>query len=255
MKPLISAQRRYMRGHAHPVLGLGAAGAGVDGDDGVLGVMFAVEHALQFHLVDALAQVVETADHLGRDSSSCSSTAMSRSMSASSRSVKFFSQTPIRSCSWPSWRCTLGLVLVVPEVGADGLPFEQLHLLPLPSKSKMLLEHEHAALRVPSNCLYSADSVTSAMVHLALGNMGVPAGRPRRDGLQRRRPVRAVGPAVAWKSVHDSHNRRTSQGKPLPPVRGPLNRWSSAPAGRCRPGPGTPGRCAGTPPAVRGRPR
>ena len=63
-------------------------------------------------------------------------------------------------------------------------------------------------------------------------------------------------PAVAWKSVHDSHNRRTSQGgKPLPPVRGPLNRWSSAPAGRCRPGPGTPGRCAGTPPFVRGRPR
>jgi hypothetical protein len=49
--------------HLGPVLGLGAAGAGVDGDDGVLVVVRVVEHQIEHVSVDPLAEIGE----LGRD--------------------------------------------------------------------------------------------------------------------------------------------------------------------------------------------
>ena len=50
--------------HVHPVLGLGAAGAGMDGEDGVVGIVLTGEHALQLHLVDTLPQLIQAGDHL-----------------------------------------------------------------------------------------------------------------------------------------------------------------------------------------------
>ena len=44
---------------ADPVLGLGAAGPGVDGDDGVVGVVLAAEHALHFGDGDDILQIGE----------------------------------------------------------------------------------------------------------------------------------------------------------------------------------------------------
>ena len=43
--------------HLGPVLRLGAAGAGLDVDEGVVGVHLAGEHALEFQLADALLQL------------------------------------------------------------------------------------------------------------------------------------------------------------------------------------------------------
>src|SRR6185437_9851210 len=57
--------------HAHehlgPVLGLGAAGAGVDGDDGVEGVGFAGEHGAGFHLVGERGKGLDFAVEIGLD--------------------------------------------------------------------------------------------------------------------------------------------------------------------------------------------
>ena len=93
--------------------------------------MFAVEHALQFHLVDALAQVVETADHLvvgllvpllhGHVQEHVRLLEVGEILLPDADQVLQLAELALHP---------LGLVLVVPEVGADGLPFEQLHLFP-----------------------------------------------------------------------------------------------------------------------------
>ena len=53
--------------HVGPVLRLGAAGAGMDGHDGVAGVVFAGEQRFGFEPVDQLAQRIDLAAQIGID--------------------------------------------------------------------------------------------------------------------------------------------------------------------------------------------
>ncbi len=53
--------------HLGPVLGLGAAGAGMDGDDRVLPIVLAAEHLLDFAGVDLSGQLVEGAAEIVGD--------------------------------------------------------------------------------------------------------------------------------------------------------------------------------------------
>ncbi len=60
--PLHPAQV-HAKQHLGPVLGFGAAGAGVDGDDGVVGIVAATEHHLQSHVFNAPVESLELLGH------------------------------------------------------------------------------------------------------------------------------------------------------------------------------------------------
>jgi hypothetical protein len=93
--------------------------------------MLAAEHAFQFHLVDAAAQVVEAADHLaegflvlllhGHVEEHVRLLEVGEVLFPDADQVLQLAELALDP---------LGLVLVVPEVGADGLPLEQLYLFP-----------------------------------------------------------------------------------------------------------------------------
>ena len=53
--------------HLRPVLRLGAAGAGVNGHDRILGVVLAAEHLLNLGRLDPSRQVIETLGELVAD--------------------------------------------------------------------------------------------------------------------------------------------------------------------------------------------
>ena len=60
---LVGPAQVHAQQHVGPVLGLGAAGTGLDIQVGVVGVHLAAEHAAEFHLLEDVAQALD----LGRD--------------------------------------------------------------------------------------------------------------------------------------------------------------------------------------------
>jgi hypothetical protein len=73
--------------HLRPVLGLGAAGTGVDGDDGIVPIVVAVQHHIQGELVHPTTQIADLAGHFRhRIGIRLFGTASSRRIPASSRS-------------------------------------------------------------------------------------------------------------------------------------------------------------------------
>ena len=55
--PALRPARIHSKKHFSPILGFGSTGTGINGYDGVLAVVFAVQHQFQRYIVDSLIQV------------------------------------------------------------------------------------------------------------------------------------------------------------------------------------------------------
>ena len=64
--PALRPAQVHAQQHLGPVLGLGAAGAGMDGDDGVFVVVFPTQHHLQFQTPQGLFLSLEFIVHFGQ---------------------------------------------------------------------------------------------------------------------------------------------------------------------------------------------
>ena len=64
--PPLSKAQIHAQEHLGPVLGLGAAGAGMDGDNGILVVVFATQEQLQFQVTQGLFLGLEFIGRFGQ---------------------------------------------------------------------------------------------------------------------------------------------------------------------------------------------
>ena len=195
--------------HLGPVAGLGAAGAGVDGDEGVAVVVRAREHRPQLEGLEVLQGLVGGVR--GCPSSNESSPASSASSISASRS----SAWPTSSSNGLRTRVErlqlvddgLGLVLVVPEVGPVHLALRARRVGPACRPS----QRESRRLTIRSITLLASrfSSASIGRLPVAFGQRSAPAAATR--------PARSA--TVGLYGAGPSPASRTGPGRRPVPIR------------------------------------